>query len=60
MPWRYRAAKTIQTWPRANVIGWPEAVLNVVPPSALGRAQCACHSLPSRNTSAEPDPVLSA
>lgn len=33
------AASTTQTGPRANVIGWPDAVVNLVPPSASGRDQ---------------------
>jgi hypothetical protein len=33
------AASTTQTGPRANVIGWPDAAVNVVPPSASGRDQ---------------------
>ena len=31
------AARTIHTGPRANVIGWPDMVVNVVPPSGPGR-----------------------
>ena len=30
------AASTTQTGPRANLIGWPDAVVNVVPPSGIG------------------------
>jgi hypothetical protein len=30
------AASTIHTGPRANVIGWPDVVVNVVPPSGAG------------------------
>src|SRR5215467_1685177 len=48
------------TWPRAKVIRWPDAVVNVVPRLAAGRDQCTLHSLPSRSTKAVPDPVLSA
>jgi hypothetical protein len=33
------AASTIQTGPRAKVIGWPVAVVNVAPPLASGRDQ---------------------
>ena len=33
------AASTTQAGPRANVIGWPDAVVNVVPPSASARDQ---------------------
>ena len=33
------AASTTQTGPRANVIGWPDKVVNAVPPSASGRDQ---------------------
>jgi hypothetical protein len=51
---------TIQTWPGAKVIGWPDAVVKVVPPFAVGRDQCPAHALPSRSTSVVPDPVLSA
>jgi hypothetical protein len=51
---------TTQTWPRAKVIGWPDAVVKVVPPFAVGRDQCAVQAWPSRKTIAVPDPVLSA
>ena len=35
----FRAASTIQTGPGAKVIGCPDAVVNVVPPSGSGRDQ---------------------
>jgi hypothetical protein len=35
-------------------------VVKVVPPFAVGRDQCVVQALPSRRTSAVPDPVLSA
>ena len=35
------AARTIHTGPRANVIGWPDVVVNAVPPSGAGRDQRA-------------------
>ena len=56
----YRPMSTIQTGPRANVIGRPEAVLNVLPSSASGRDQRAFQDLPSRSTMAVPEPMLSA
>src|SRR6516165_5796699 len=48
------------TWPGANVIRCPDAVVKVVPPLAFGRDQCVVQALPSRRTSAVPDPTLSA
>ena len=51
---------TIQTGPRANVIGWPDAVRKVVPSSAAGRDQRAWKTSPSRSTSARPEPTLFA
>src|SRR5262249_42881209 len=56
----YRRVSTTQTWPRAKVIGWPDAVVKGVPPSGVGRDQCPVHALPSRSTSVVPDPTLSA
>lgn len=35
------AARTIHTGPRAKVIGWPDVVVNIVPPSGSGRDQRA-------------------
>ena len=55
-----RAASTIQTGPRAKVIGWPDAVRNVVPSSAVGRDQRAWKTSPPRSTSARPEPTLFA
>lgn len=51
-------ASTTQTGPRANVIGCPDTVVNVVPPSASGRDQRTSLARPLRSTS--PVPVLSA
>src|SRR6266567_7038412 len=54
------AASTTQTGPRANVIGWPDKVVNVVPPSASGRDQRMAYAWPPRSTTPVPVPVLTA
>jgi hypothetical protein len=38
---RAQCASTTQTGPVANVIGWPDSVVKVVPPLASGRDQRA-------------------
>src|SRR6516165_4277631 len=48
------------TWPRLKVMRWPDAVVKVVPPWKVGRDQCTVQALPSRSTSAVPDPTLCA
>src|SRR5215469_14086351 len=49
-----------QTWPGANVICRPAAVVKVVPPLVFIRDQCVVQILPSRSTRAVPDPTLCA
>ena len=44
----------------AKVIGWPELVVKLVPASGFGRDQWVIQALPSRKTSAVPDPTLYA
>jgi hypothetical protein len=39
LPCHGAEVSTTQTWPGAKVIGWPDAVVNVVPPFASGRDQ---------------------
>src|SRR5689334_24568562 len=50
----------IQTCPGAKVIRLPDVVVKVVPAFASGRDQWVLQALPSRRTTAVPDPVLSA
>ena len=54
------AARMTQTWPGANVIGWPEARVYAVPPSADGRDQRTSKACPFRSTTALPEPTLTA
>ena len=47
---RGAAVSITQTGPRANVMGWPDMVVNVVPPLASGRDQRMAYAWQPRST----------
>lgn len=55
---RQFGTRTIQTWPVANVIGSPSLVVKPVADSAVFRSHATSYDLPSRRTTAEPDPTV--